>query len=78
MCALDYVPFVHQSESEGSYQVDTKSIVQGIIIAGVTGLMVMYGTQRSLGVELVSIKRDIADVRKSVHDIRKDFYVPRH
>lgn len=78
MCALDYVPFVRQSESEGNYQVDTKSIVQGLIIAAATGLMVMYGTQRSLGVELVSIKQDIADVRQSVNDIRKDFYVPRH
>lgn len=78
MCPLDYVPFIHQRTGEDSYKMDIKAIIQALIIAAVTGMIVMYGTQKSLMIELTSIKEDIAEVKHSVREIRKDIYVPRH
>lgn len=78
MCVLDYVPFVYSREStKGDYRVDIKGIIQALIIAAVTGLMVMYGAQKSIMVELDSIRKSIHEIKENQDDFRKDFYLPR-
>lgn len=73
---MDFVPFVHQRNGEDEYKMDVKAIIQALIIASVTGVIVMYGAQKSLIVELASIKEDISEVKHSVREIRKDIYIP--
>jgi len=77
MCVLDFVPFLYQRKGEVNYKMDVKAIVQALIISAVTGMTVMYGTERSLQVELSSIKANIADMKQDISSIKKDFYVPR-
>jgi len=72
---MDYMPFVYQRSGEDSYRMDIKSVLQSLVVASVIGVVVMYGTQRILTVELASIKDDIKDVKHSIRDIRKDIYV---
>jgi len=76
MCAMDYMPFVHQVESR-DYKVDIKSVTQALIIAAVTGLIVMYGTQKSIMVELSAIKEDVNEVQLHQKQFIRDFYKPK-
>lgn len=78
MCTLDYVPFVRKRSNDVGYRVDTKAILQSIITATVSGLLVMYGTQKSLEVKLDSVVEDVAEVKRSINQINKDLYVPRN
>jgi len=79
MCVLDYIPFTYCREIEKDkrgYRVDFKSIVQGLIVAGVTGFISMYATQITLKTQLDVIQSDIEQVKARQHDFRKDFYAP--
>jgi len=80
MCLLDYVPFTYCRDKEQDkerYRVDFKGIVQGLIIAGVTGFISMYATQTTLKVQLDTIQSDIEQIKHRQTEFRKDFYVPR-
>lgn len=77
MCVLDHVPFVYQRTGEVGYKVDTKQIIQSLLTAGVTALVIMYATQQSIMVEMAAIRDDVKEVKESVKDMRKDLYVPR-
>lgn len=77
MCALDYMPFTYQRNQEQGYIVDVKSLIQASIIAIGTGLIVMYGTQQTLSMQLESIKEDVSEVKDNQRRIMKDLYIPQ-
>ena len=74
MCVLDHVPYVHRRNGEEGFTLDTKGFIQSLITAILSGLLVMYGTQRSIMTEINTIRSDIEDVKHSVNEIRRDFY----
>ena len=77
MCALDYVPFLYSRDEDVGYKVDFKGLLQGVIIAIGTGLIVMYGTQKTLAVQLESIEEDVRQIKNTQNKFRSDFYYPR-
>jgi len=78
MCYMDYVPFVYHRDQEQDYRVDVKSLIQAAIIAIGTGLIVMYGTQKTLAVQLESIEEDVRQIKDTQQRFRNDFYYPQH
>ncbi len=78
MCVMDFMPFTYHRTSERDYRVDIKSIIQALIIASVTAVASMYGTQLVIGEKLSAIESDISDIKHNQREFRKDFYSPRH
>ena len=56
---------------------DIKSIVQALIIAGVTSSIVMYGQQKSTAVQLEALANDVGEIKQNQKQIMRDFYAPR-
>jgi hypothetical protein len=75
---MDYMPFVYHRARDEDYRVDFKSLIQALIVAGVTALVVMYGTQQTIIAQLSAIKMDVDIIRVHQQEFRKDFYAPRH
>ena len=78
MCVMDYMPFVYHRTEEQDYRVDVKSLIQAAIIAIGTGLIVMYGTQKTLAVQLESIEEDVRQIKQTQKKFTSDFYVPHN
>ena len=76
MCALDHVPFVHKRASDVGYKFDIKQIIETLLTAGITAIIIMYATQRSIMTEISAIRDDVKDVKESVKDMRRDLYMP--
>lgn len=88
MCVLDHMPFVHKRSGEEDYILDTKAIMQAIVVAVVTSVLNTVAMQQGIVAEMNamqddvreikrSFKDDMADVKLSIREIRRDLYVPR-
>ena len=78
-CLVDYFPFILHVKALpcGEYRMDIKSIVQALIIAGVTSSIVMYGQQKSTAVQLEALANDVGEIKQNQKQIMRDFYAPR-
>lgn len=76
MCAMDYVPFVtHKSESQ--YRMDFKRILEGVIIAAIAAMVVMYQDQGRTQEKLEAIREDMKEVKANQKKIMDDLYIPQ-
>lgn len=91
MCAADYIPFMMTDEKIDNWiggKVIMKRVIEALLIAAVTGGIVLYGTQQQikeniqsvkaqLTLQISEVKIDIDDVKKNQREFRRDLYVPR-
>jgi hypothetical protein len=84
---ISAMPFIHKRKGETTNVIDSKSIIQALIIASVTSLIGMYVTQAIISQSLVTMKEDIQEikilsraefkeVKSDISKIRSDFYRP--
>ena len=52
-------------------------IIEALIIAGITAGVVMYANQQTMGVKIEGMSAEISELKKSMDDIRRDFYAPK-
>jgi hypothetical protein len=83
---LQFIPFLAMTGRGAS--VDVPEIIKGVVVAGVIGLVVLYGGVQAFGPELAGMRRELLRIEKTNNDrldslsdeikqIRRDFYVPR-
>jgi len=72
-----YAPFIYRRESEWGYRVDTKGILQAIIIAALTGAVTLYSTQQVILSRFDSMDMKIHDLSNRIDKLRDDLYIPK-
>lgn len=76
MCVLDHVPFVVRQEEKGNYAVDTKAVIQAVIVAVVTSVLNTISTQQVVMTKMDMVQDDVKEMRREITEIRKDIYIP--
>lgn len=59
-------------------KLDFQAILQALITAAVTAAIVMYASVRVLDERVGALSRELQEVKTSVQNIQRDFYVPNN
>lgn len=73
---MEYMPFAALTARMGNYGMYLGSIVVSLVIAGVTGLVVNYGTQKYMESQIDGLRTEIKGVKETVDQMRWDLYRP--
>ena len=71
------IPFIIQNQKSGARRMDLKSLLQALIIAGITALASVFVSQQVVVSKIDALDEKVDQVSEQVEQIRKDFYVPR-
>lgn len=71
----NWFPFLLAVGTEPHFNL--QRILEALVIAGVTGAIVMWGTQQVLEERISSLQRDVQSIQTDVQQLRRDVYVPR-